>query len=583
MKRTKTLLCLLLAVVMTLALSTASFAAAQTYTITVKNSNDSISMVGNTYSAYKLFNVTYSDSKDAYAYTVTDDFADFEYSYDTTENEQKVTKIVKGESLINYLESLANDSDALDTFAEAALKYATDNNIAAAGSVSVKATDADAATISVPTAGYYLVAGSATSTADKNQSVVAACALTTTNPTAEVTVKADVPSIDKNIVKDNDKVKANTASIGDKVEYKIDTAVPNMKGYEKYYFVIDDTMSKGLTYSGDLTVKLGNSTLTAGDDYTVTSDVNDDGTTSLKVVFKNFIQYKAQTGTAITVTYSATINQDANLSATEGNTNDVTLTYSNNPNSSGTGDSDTPGERDATGKTPTSETKTYVTGIQISKVDGQDTTKPLAGAKFQITGTSQKIVLTNKEMYKAIEGEPAEGTKVYYMLKNGTYTDVAANTDKDSDNYNADKYDSTTKMYEKVSVVTKDTVATKINTVGYTNAQGVLTFEGLSTGTYTITELVAPNGYNLLKDPVTIEITDNAALTNANWTVKSGDTALVANDDNHFVVQVKNNKGTKLPSTGGIGTTLFYVIGGLLVVAAGIILVTKKRVSKQEN
>ncbi len=581
MKRTKTLLCILLAVVMTLALSTASFAAAQTYTITVNNSNDSISMVGNTYSAYKLFNVTYSDSKDAYAYTVTDDFANFEYSYDTTVNEQKVTKKVKGESLINYLESLTNDSDALDTFAEAALKYATDKNIAAAGFVT--APNANTATISVPTAGYYLVAGSATSTADKNQSVVAACALTTTDPTAEVTVKADVPSIDKNIVKDNDKVKANTASIGDEVEYKIDTAVPNMKGYEKYYFVIDDTMSKGLTYNGDLTVKLGNSTLTVGNDYTVTSNVNDDGTTSLKVVFKNFIQYKAQTGTAITVTYSATINQDANLSATEGNTNDVTLTYSNNPNSSGTGDSDTPGKGDATGKTPTSETKTYVTGIQISKVDGQDTTKLLAGAKFQITGTSQKIVLTNKEMYKAIKGEPAKGTKVYYMLKDGTYTDVAADTDKSSEDYNADKYDSTTKMYEKVSVVTKDTVATEINTVGYTNAQGVLTFEGLSTGTYTITELVAPNGYNLLKDPVTIEITDNATLTNANWTVKNGDTVLVANDDNHFVVQVKNNKGTELPSTGGIGTTLFYVIGGLLVVAAGIILVTKKRVSKQEN
>ena len=581
MKRTKTLLCILLAVVMTLALSTASFAAAQTYTITVNNSNDSISMVGNTYSAYKLFNVTYSDSKDAYAYTVTDDFADFEYSYDTTVNEQKVTKTVKGESLINYLERLANDSDALDTFAEAALKYATNNNIAAAGSVD--AADAKTATIIVPTAGYYLVAGSATSTADKNQSVVAACALTTTNPTAEVTVKADVPSIDKNIVKDNDKVKANTASIGDKVEYKIDTAVPNMKGYEKYYFVIDDTMSKGLTYNEDLTVKLGDSTLTVNDDYTVTSNVNDNGTTSLKVVFKNFIQYKAKTGTAITVAYSATINQDANLSAAEGNTNDVTLTYSNNPNSSGTGDSDTPGKGDATGKTPTSETKTYVTGIQISKVDGKDTTKLLAGAKFQITSTSQKIVLTNKEMYKAIEGEPAEGTKVYYMLKDGTYTDVAADTNKDGDNYNADKYDSTTQKYEKVSVVTKDTVATEINTVGYTNAQGVLTFEGLSTGTYTITELVAPNGYNLLKDPVTIEITDKATLTNANWTVKNGDNVLVANNNNHFVVQVKNNKGTKLPSTGGIGTTLFYVIGGLLVVAAGIILVTKKRVSKQEN
>ena len=567
MKALKKSFALLLALMMVLALGTTAFAA-ESYSITVKNPNTSISMAGNTYSAYKLFNVTYSDVTETsgnYAYTVTDDFANFEYT--VGEN------TYKGENLIAYLATLSDNAEALDTFAEAALKYAKDNSIAAAGSVTAGA-GATEATISVPSAGYYLVAGSAT--APDNQTVVAACSLTTTDPTAEVTVKADVPSIEKKIVEGDNLVDANTASIGDTVTFQLSSKVPNMKGYEKYFFVMNDILSEGLTYNGNdtMTVKIGDTTLTRDTDYTVETNGQ-----NITIIFKNFIQYKDQVGAAVTVTYSATLNEKANLSPTEGNPNTVTLTYSNNPNETGSGtpeNPDKPGEGDATGTTPQSQTKTYVTGIKINKVDGQDSTKKLVGAKFEIKGTALKVVLTNTEMFKASES----GT--WYMLKDGSYTEAGPTDD------NTASYDSTTQKYEKVTVVTKDTVATEINTVGYTNADGVLTFAGLNAGEYVITELVAPSGYNLLKDSITITITENADFSNANWTVteKVGDKdakTLSAGADNLFSFTVENNSGTELPSTGGMGTTLFYILGGLLVVGAGVVLVTKKRMSKSEN
>lgn len=583
MKHFKKMTGILLALVMVLSMTVTAFAAAESYTIKVKNTNTSVSMEGNTYRAYKLFNVTYSDVTETsgnYAYTVTEEFKDFEYSYYTVnEDGGQVLISVSGENLIAYLEGLEDDAEALDAFAKAALSYATEKNIAAAGSVTAGEGAAEAV-ISVDSAGYYLVAGSAT--APDRQTVVAACALTTTDPTAEVTVKADVPSIEKKIVQDDTLVKANTASIGDSVTFRLSSSVPQMKGYEKYFFVMNDTLSDGLTYNGDdsMTVKIGGTTLTKGTDYTVeTSGQN------ITIVFKNFIQYKAQAGSDVAVTYSATLNEKASLSAADGNVNTVTLTYSNNPNTQGTGmpeNPDKPASGDATGTTPQSQTKTYVTGIKINKVDGKDVNKSLAGAKFSISGTAQKVVLTDSEMFKASES----GT--YYMLKDGTYTETAAVTDKKDDGYNADRYDSTTQKYEKVTVVTKDTVAEDINAVGYTDAQGVLTFAGLNAGTYTITELVAPSGYNLLKNPVTITITADADMENANWTVseKIGDgeaEELTAGADNLFSFNVINNSGAQLPETGGMGTTLIYVLGGILVLLAGILLITRKRMSREEK
>ena len=558
MKTMKKLASLLLALVMALALTVPALAA-DTYSITVKNTKDNISINGNTYSAYKLFDVTY-DGQKHFAYTVSSEFAGFSYDGKS------------GDDLIAAVSGM--NADALDAFAKAALKYATDNSIAPAG----KATAAgETATIGLSEPGYYLVTGTATA---EGKTITAACILTTTDPTATVNVKADAPSVDKKIVEENGtEVKANEASIGDSVNYKITSKVPNMKGYTKYFFVMQDTLSKGLTFNGDMEITVGNKTLVENTDYTLTVTKNDNGTTSLEIVFTNFIQYKDKTDAAITVTYSATLNQDAELDPTVGNPNEVKLIYSNNPNVVGTGDEenpDKPAPGDATGETPESVTKTYVTGIKIIKMD-KDGNK-LTGAKFKISGTGMKVVLVNKEMYKVSEN----GT--YYMLKDGTYTTDDPVTDKDANGYNADKYDSIETKYEKVTVVDKTTVPTEINATGYVDANGELTFEGLGAGTYTITEIVAPNGYNLLKDSITITITASATLDGCTWTVKNGNEELTAGTDDHlFALTVVNNAGTELPSTGGIGTTIFYVLGSVLVIGAAVVLITRKRMGKSDK
>lgn len=104
-------------------------------------------------------------------------------------------------------------------------------------------------------------------------------------------------------------------------------------------------------------------------------------------------------------------------------------------------------------------------------------------------------------------------------------------------------------------------------TTTITVKNGKVNIYGLAGKTYTLTETKAPDGYNKLVTPETVNLTDGSK---ASATIES-ETYVDGG------VVVKNNAGTVLPSTGGMGTTLFYVIGGGLMVAAVVLLVTKKR------
>lgn len=565
MKTVKRALALVLALTLLLAMSATVFAADDTYTITISGDNV---VAGHIYEAYQIFkgDLAEKDSK-----TI---LSNIEWGSG-----------VNGDALLTVLRTdatLGNDFNGCTTAAQVAdvlATYGSDaektQQFAKLAGANLNATVAGTSTwnesdenysISSLAPGYYLVK-------DQDDSVPSSDAYTRyilqVVHNVTVNAKTDVPTVDKNIKEGDNSVKANDASIGDVINYEVKSAVPDMTGYAKYFFVLNDTMSKGLTFNNDVKVKIGEAELKA-DAYDVTSTVNGDGTTSIEIIFKNFIQYKDQTGSAITVTYSATLNQDASLDPVAGNPNKVQLTYSNNPNVDGKGDPqnpDKPGEGAPTGKTPESETKTYVTGIKLTKVDGTDHSKTLTGAKFEITGDSVKVVLINKEVYK----EDSDGT--YYMLKTGTYTETAPIGET------ASSYDSTTTKYKKITAVTKDTVKAKVNATGYVDANGVLTFEGLGEGTYTITEIIAPEGYNLLKAPITVEIKANATFEKCKWTVTADNEAVTA-DGTLYAFLVENKSGAELPSTGGIGTTVFYVLGGLLVVCAGVLLITKRRMNK---
>ncbi len=545
----KSLLTLLLALVMVFTMAS-TVMAADTYSITVNNAS-----TGHVYEAYQVFAgklfIKNTDEK------VLSDIVWGNGVDQTKEVDGKnVAAAFDNKSAEEIAAALKTSADAA-AFAKKIAPYLTNPSSSGA--------QADGKyVISNLSAGYYLVKDKDNTLNTKDDFYTAYIMQVVADVNADP--KGDKPSVDKEIKEGDKTVASNTASIGDKIEYVVSSKVPDMSNYEKYYFILNDTMSKGLTFNNDVNITIGDKTLGA-DDYTVTFVVDKDNkTTAIKIVFKDFIRYKDKKGADIKVTYSATLNQDADITST-GNINEVRLVYSNNPNITPKGD-DEPGENDnVTGETPKSEVKTYTTGLKLTKIDGK-TKETLTGAKFEIKGDGVKVVLINKEVYKASEN----GT--FYMLKDGTYTETA------STDATADQYDSTTTKYEKVTVVDKTTVPTEINAKGYVDATGIFTFEGLGEGTYTITELVAPNGYNLLKAPITITITANATLDGCTWTVKNGETGLTAGTDHLFAFNVVNNAGTELPSTGGIGTTVFYVLGSVLVLGAIVLLVTKRRMKR---
>lgn len=525
------------------------------YSITVTNTNDNVSISGKTYSAYKLFDVSYNLGNSSYVYSVADAFKDFRYKVGET--------TYSGDALIAYLGTQDTGSDEMNAFAEAALKYVTENSIEPSGSVKID-DGKETGTISLTEPGYYLVAGTASDKPGATEEITAACSLDTTNPTMTVNPKVDAPHVEKKIVDGEKKLSETSANVGDVISYEVTANIPDMTGYESYIFTFNDTMSKGLTFNDDVAIELEYGegqkqtlTLTKGTDFTVNSVKSENGPTTITINLNNFIQYKDKKGGTVKVTYSATVNEKADLSDT-GNPNEVTLTFSNNPNSGGSG---------STATTPKSETIVYVTGLKLIKTDDSENRVKLAGAKFQIRGTSEKIVMINNVIYQL----DANGT--WARLKSdGTYETYAeANKEK----YDTDENGNVLK-FTKIETVTKETEKTDINTIGYTDANGVLTFEGLGAGTYTITELKAPDGYNLLNDPITIEIKWENGKLNA----YKGDEPL-KKEGNLWSFTVVNKSGTQLPSTGGVGTTMFYVIGSLLVVGAVVLLITKKRLSRE--
>ena len=381
----------------------------------------------------------------------------------------------------------------------------------------------------------------------------------------EVNEKSDYPGIDKNIVGAQDG-KYNNASVGDTVNFKLTSAVPNMDGYNKYFYVVNDTLSAGLAFNNDVAIKVGDKALVKDTDFTVevVNPTETDGNTYVTIIFKNFIQYTA--GAAIEITYSAIVDEDAVI-GTVGNPNTVDLTYSNNPNIDYEGDEDNPdkpGPNEPVGVTPDVTTRTYVTELQINKVDGKDNKTKLDGAVFEITGEKLNKVEVTKETF-AIDNE--KGT--YYKLESGEYTLTAPTEGTES------LYTSTTDKYVRVTTREWVTTTETVKAQGVV-VNGTLVFTGLSEGTYTITEIKAPDGYNLLKDPTTVTINwtkPAEGSTECTWDIEEPGEKV----DGTLQVTIANYSGTTLPETGGMGTTLIYIIGGIMVVGAAVLLIAKKR------
>ena len=495
MKRAKKMLSLLFAMIMVFAMATTVFAAnANEHTITITNEKS-----GHTYSAYQVFAGDISNGK------LTNIQWGSGVNGDDVLTELKVPKdslyanCMTAEDVADVLAGFNNNSEQLDDFAKVVGKHLT----TAAGS---SAEQDSPYTIKVTENGYYFVKD--TGTIDGND----AATKYILEVVGDVTVKAkaEVPDIDKAIVNadsaNGGDGKGTAQDVGSVVNFKLTSTVPEMDGYTSYTYIVEDTLSDGLTFNDDVAVTIGGTEYT---DFTV----NQNGQ-SFTITFHNFINQKQNAGNEIVITYSATINEKALVTNKEENT--VDLKYSNNPN-----------DDSSRGTTPKKKVYIYDFDLVIDKYTGDKTTGDrLEGAKFVL--------------YKA-----SGDTKQYY------------------------KYNETQKKVEWTDSIENAEVVT-------TDANGAAKFQGLDSGTYYLHETEAPAGYNLLKEDVEVIIT---ATYNGDGTLASSSATSINDGQYQQVNQIENKSGATLPSTGGMGTTVFYVLGGILVAGATILLVTKKRMS----
>ena len=490
MKHVKKLASVLLALVMALALTATAFAEGETGSITI---NDAV--VGQTYTIYQILDLeSYNASANAYAYKATTAWNTF-----INRDDIKGTYVeVDAQGYVTW----KGDADAA-AFAKLAQKYAKDNSITNQGSVTATSTTVSFTGLDL---GYYLV----------DTTLGTLCSLNTTNPDVVMEEKNEVPTNVKTVEEDStgNYGQKNDADIGQTVNFK--STITAQPGAENYVF--HDTMSAGLTLNkasikvNGVAVTDGQGNDVAGDNYTVSYPSGDgsDGCT-FEIAFAQSYLDTITAATTITITYSATLNENAVI-AGEGNPNTSTLSYGNSGDESHT----------PSGTTPPSETVTYTWDVDVFKYtkDGE-TEKALADAKFTLSKNadgSNPIALVSK------------GNNVYRVAKTG-----------------------------ETDTVTEIT----------TDATGKFTIKGLDADTYYLTETAAPAGYNKLAGPVTIVIGENG--------VVNGTTEAPQGVDE---VKVLNQSGAELPSTGGIGTTIFYVLGGVLVVGAAVLLVTKKRMER---
>ena len=337
------------------------------------------------------------------------------------------------------------------------------------------------------------------------------------NPNPEIQEKNAAPENVKTVEEDSTSKygEKNDADIGQTVNFK--STITAQTGAENYVF--HDTMSAGLTYGSvtGITLKGAEVDNTDNKAYTVVSTGLTDNCT-FEVRFTQAFCDTLKANDQIVISYTATLNENAVI-AGDGNPNTSKLSYGDKGDTSHT----------PSGTTPPSTTTTYTWDVDVFKYTNKTTGEgenakteevALAGAKFTLSKNSDgtnPIALVS------------EGNNVYRVAKTG-----------------------------ETGTVTEIT----------TDATGKFTIKGLDADTYYLTETAAPAGYNKLADAVTIVIGENG--------VVNGTTEAPQGVDE---VKVLNQAGAELPSTGGMGTTIFYVLGSILVVGAAVLLVTRKRMS----
>lgn len=513
--------------------------------------NITIQKRGSIFSIYKILNAEAKAGQNVYNYTVNKDFDGLigkkedgkKYSLkDIADmpNQLHINKYDNGkiESVIDPITELtSNFTSAVQTFIDT-------NNIQPTKTIQCPDVDGEGAkaTASDLELGFYIIIE--TGTTSSSASVSSRSMLVPLpyvdgnawNFDLKITPKDEPVNVDKSIIEDGEKENVSTNNVGDVLDYQVEADIPHYDAstdLASVKYIITDSLSKGLDFAAllsdvaenkkevvitvdDLNSESEPVRLVEGEDYTISYSASENGKN--KVMTINFVYSKIINYYSLQLNYSVRINKDAVIGVA-GNPNQVDLEYTNNNK---TWETSKPGD----------ETKSFVFGLKINKVDSAVDKQALQGAEFQLL---------------------KDGTPI------ATYT-FGENGDR---------------------VLNSNGGLTAV-----TNENGVAYLLGIDEGTYTLKETKAPNGYILPEEGLELVITDADEKGNvdgkATYTLNGKELTVFEDiaDGSVATATIENNKGFNLPRTGGAGTWMFAV-GGILIMAGMATTFVKLR--KKEN
>lgn len=528
-----------------------SAAAATSYTLTITDAR-----TGHEYNAYQVFDGDVSAEAKSMTNVIWGNGVNGENLLTALKADANIgSTFAACTSAQDVYNALAEHTDLVDAFAKVVSANLNETNAAASTTATggYEFTNLDG--------GYYFVKDKTVPATDAYSKYMLKVVKNTT-----VSVKADQPKVEKKVYEEDYTNNAGYGTgyndvadhfIGESVPFKLIGTLPSAEqfaAYDSYYYEFNDTLDAGFKApaAGDFTVKIGDTVVTEDFDIVIGDllDANGKTVTSISIKAKGNDIKKIMTDKGIdfstatpkvTVDYKAVLDDDAVIGL-NGNENKVDLKFSNNPNAKGDGTNNT-------GKTPEDKVIVFTYEFDTLKVDAADNTKKLQGAEFTLQ-------------------DKASGK--YAKVENGIFQGW-------------------------VDAAEASTLTTDEN--------GLITIKGMEGGTYIVKETKAPTDYNLPSAPfeITLKATKimsqdwnstasdalgefSATIANPlpNTSGTATDNAKVSVDGYTATLTIKNTKGAELPETGGIGTKLFYIGGGALVLASAVILISKKRAKDAE-
>lgn len=543
----------------------AAIAAEPTGSITIQNpGNSNATVAGKTFKVYKIFDATTSGNNTSYSWYKDGGnipFYDFFYGANGIVGQNVENGNVQGAVEFLAEKNSGGNNFELSQVAEKLHDYIVEKNIAYVEKITASDT-ATSVTVSDLSYGYYLVYDDTDLSGDGTSAVRSAVMLSNVNKDAVITLKANRPQILKQIKKHNEEYgKGTSVSIGDTVTFKITTVVPSHTLYTDYTYYVEDVMHDGLVLDVD-SIKVYQNDIELEGDFTLTTTGLSEGV-DFKVDFTALMNDddKYEIGDELVIIYDAKVTNA--IQAQKANQNTAKLTYSNDPTA--------PTSTGSVSDVANVYSYQFVFTKFAEDTHGVLTNVRLAGAEFKL--------------FRVVEGQEDQ------LI---TFTTIEKTHESTEEGGQATTY--TQYVVAEGSTGSIDTLTTHSKgeatiSLGHLNMGGHLgdvSIFGLAEGTYKLVETKAPDGYVIADKPFKIKIEDQIGELGSVGTLTvtgqyDGEIGNIVNTNGiaesilTVWAEITNRPGSALPETGGIGTTLFTVLGVILMAGAVAFFISRKR------